>query len=94
MRDKIKGVHPDYDKLKPEEKAKLDHNAIVQYLASGAKWVSLNNKYSSKAITSKGHEIYVKTVTKKVSDTDEKRYYLPDGVHSLTLGHYRIPNNP
>jgi uncharacterized Zn finger protein len=83
MRERIKGEHPDYDKLKPEERAVLDHNAILKYLESGQQWKSINDKYTSKVITSKGHEIYVKQVTKTISDTDDKRYYLPDGIHSL-----------
>jgi hypothetical protein len=72
-----------YINLPPEHRAKIDDLAIREYLESGERWKPSKNTYQSKAIRSKEHEIYVKDLTKEISDTDDKRYYLPDGIHSL-----------
>jgi len=36
------------------------------------------------------HEIYVEDVHKEVTATDDKRYWLDDGIHTLAHGHYSI----
>ena len=45
-------------------------------------------------IRSYGHEVYTEEVNKiALSSTDDKRYILDDGIHTLALGHHKIKNN-
>ena len=40
---------------------------------------------------SKNHRIYLQDREKKtLSRYDDKRYILPDGIHTLAYGHYKI----
>ena len=45
-------------------------------------------------LRSYGHEVYTEEVNKvALSATDDKRYILKDGIHTLAWGHYKIKDN-
>ena len=44
-------------------------------------------------IRSRKHEIFTEEINKvALSANDDKRFILPDGVHTLAFGHWRIKN--
>ena len=44
-------------------------------------------------IRSRKHEIFTEEINKvALSANDDKRFILPDGVHTLAFGHWRIRN--
>ena len=46
-------------------------------------------------ISSKNHVMYTQETRRiALSSTDDKRYLLPCGIHTLPIGHFRIRSNP
>jgi hypothetical protein len=68
---------------------KMSEKDIGEHLKKNIPIEKKESKYNMKNIRSKKHTVFVMNMIRKVKDDDSKRYYLPDGIHTLAFGHYK-----
>ena len=68
-------------------KDKLSHQSFLTQLLSPEQTV-----YANQSIQSQKHHVFSITLMKKgLCSFDDKRFLLPDGIHTLAHGHVHIP---